>query len=278
MLLPNPSLRFEQDEFLRSLALKSSSGPLRGDYARIDSGYQIDQRWESYTPEQHALWRRLYQRQAGLLQGRACDAFIQGLERLNAGEAIPRFDSASLALSRASGWSLKPVPGLIPDGAFFASLAARQFPVTVWLRSESEFDYIVEPDIFHDFFGHVPLLFDPVFAEFMRSLGEAGCQALRLNDSARSEALSRLYWRTIEFGLIQSACGARVYGAGILSSGSELAYSLSNQAQRLAFDPEQMIKTPYQIDSFQSSYWIIQGFEQLYSLSEGWQIERSLND
>jgi len=250
------------DDFFASVATKSDSGALRGDYTHADKDYVVAQNWDAYTPEQHALWRRLYARQAKLIPGRACDVFIESLRALDVSQGIPRFDQASEALCKATGWQLVAVPGLVPDQTFFEHLANRRFPVTVWLREEHEFDYIVEPDVFHDFYGHVPLLFNPVFADHLQEYGKGGLKALKLDGL---NYLARLYWYTIEFGLIQSPEGLRIYGAGILSSGGEIEYSLhSPKPNRVPFQVERVMRTLYKIDSYQESYFVIRDFQQLF--------------
>jgi len=236
--------------------------PPRGDYAAARADYTCDQHWERYTPQEHALYQRLYQRQAAQLKGLACDEFIAAIEHLGAPSEIPRFDALSERLRRATGWEVVAVPGLIPEEAFFGLLAQRRFPVTGWIRSPEEFDYVVEPDVFHDLFGHVPLLFNPVFADYMQAYGAGGLKASRLQ---ACEYLARLYWYTVEFGLIATPDGLRAYGAGILSSTGELRHSvLSPVPQRLGFDVERIMRTQYRIDSFQSTYLVINGFEQLF--------------
>ena len=198
------------------------------------------------------------------LAGRfACDVFIDSLKALDVSQGIPRFDQTTEALFKATGWQLVAVPGLVPDHTFFEHLANRRFPVTVWLREEHEFDYIVEPDVFHDFFGHVPLLFNPVFANHLQEYGKGGLKALKLDGLAY---LARLYWYTIEFGLIQSEQGLRIYGAGILSSGGEVEYCLSSeQPRRVPFDVERIMRTLYKIDTYQETYFVIRDFEQLFN-------------
>jgi phenylalanine-4-hydroxylase len=234
---------------------------LRGDYSAAGVDYVVDQRWDDYTAEEHALWRRLYERQMRLLPGYACDEYLAGLARLDAGEAIPRFDVASDKLRRATGWALVGVPGLIPDLTFFDHLAHRRFPVTTWLRTPAEFDYIVEPDVFHDFFGHVPLLLDPAYADYMQAYGQGGLKAARL-DSLKF--LARLYWYTVEFGLMSTPAGLRIYGAGILSSGGEVVHSIdSPQPRRVGFALERLLRTEYHIDRYQDTYFVIDGFAQL---------------
>ena len=252
-----------KQDFFAAVAEKSDAAELRGDYSHANRDYVIQQNWSAYTEEQHALWRKLYQRQAELLPGRACAEFITGLDALNAADGIPHFETTSDALYKATGWRIVAVPGLIPELEFFTHLAHRRFPVTVWLRTPEEFDYIVEPDVFHDCFGHVPLLFDPIFADHFQEYGKGGLKAMRLGGL---EQLSRLYWYTIEFGLIQSPAGLRVYGAGILSSGGELKYCLELSASHhIALDVERCMRTLYKIDSYQAIYFVIRDFKQLFN-------------
>jgi phenylalanine-4-hydroxylase len=235
---------------------------LRGDYAGMRPDYTVDQAWSAYTPEEHALWRRLHERQAALVPNFACREFIGSLAALDFGGAIPRFDEVNAKLARATNWRIVAVPGLLPDRVFFGHLASRRFPVTVWLRKPEEFDYIVEPDVFHDFFGHVPLLFDPVFADYLQAYGLGGLKADRLG---AIEMLSRLYWYTVEFGLIETQAGLRAYGAGILSSGGELPYSIdSGEPTRIRFDLLRIMRTRYKIDTFQETYFVIRDFRELF--------------
>lgn len=240
----------------------SSTRAPRGDYSRARDDYTCEQDWHTYTPAEHARYARLFRRQARQMRGQACDEFIHALGQLGSDSEIPRFDRISDRLRRATRWEVVAVPGLIPEHAFFALLARRRFPITVWLREESEFDYIVEPDVFHDLYGHVPLLFNPVFADYMQAFGAGGLKAEGLG---ALEFLARLYWYTVEFGLITTPAGLRVYGAGILSSGSETPYALtSHRPQRLAFDLERVMRTRYRIDTFQDTYFVISSFAQLF--------------
>jgi phenylalanine-4-hydroxylase len=236
--------------------------PPRGDYARARADYTCEQDYAQYTAADHDTYRRLYARQVQQLPGKACDEFIAAVAQLGAPERIPHFDAISERLMRATGWQVVSVPGLIPEEAFFALLAARKFPVTDWLRKPEEFDYIVEPDVFHDLFGHVPLLFNPVFADYMQAYGAGGLKASRLD---ACELLARLYWYTVEFGLIGTPQGLRAYGAGILSSAGELTYSVtSDEPERVAFDLRRLMRTKYKIDSYQANYFVIDSFDQLF--------------
>jgi phenylalanine-4-hydroxylase len=235
--------------------------PLRGDYSRAAADYSVEQDWGAYTAAEHALFRRLFERQSKLVPRYACREWSEAIATLDAGREIPRFDALSRALRRATGWEIVAVPGLIPDEPFFSHLAQRRFPVTVWLRKPEEFDYIVEPDVFHDFFGHVPLLFDRVYADHLAEYGKGGLKAMRLD---AVKMLARLYWYTIEFGLMRAGAGVRAYGAGLLSSGGELAYCVaSTEPKRLDFDLERVLRTEYRIDRYQTTYFVIDSFEQL---------------
>ncbi len=236
--------------------------PPRGDYARARSDYTCAQDFAQYSSADHDTYRRLYARQLQQLPGLACDEFIAAVAHLGAPDRIPHFDAISEPLLKATGWQIVAVPGLIPEEAFFALLAERRFPVTDWIRRPDEFDYVVEPDVFHDLFGHVPLLFNPMFADYMQAYGQGGLKAGRLD---ASEMLARLYWYTVEFGLVATPAGLRAYGAGILSSAGELRHSVSSpQPRRIAFDLQRLMRSRYRIDSFQASYFVIDSFRQLF--------------
>lgn len=225
--------------------------------------YTLDQHWERYTPQEHAMWRTLFERQSRMLPGRACNEFLDGLENLGITlDGIPRFDQISDILEKRTGWRLVTVPGLIPDDIFFQHLTKRQFPVTYWIRTPEKMDYLQEPDVFHDLFGHVPLLINPVFADYMHAFGEGGIKALSMG---ALKNIGRLYWFTVEFGLIKTAEGLRIYGSGIVSSKTESIYCLESDApNRLGFDLMRIMRTDYRIDNVQESYFVIDGFEQLF--------------
>lgn len=243
----------------------ASERPPRGDYARARDDYTCAQNWSAYTEADHDTYRRLYERQSALLPGLASDAFIEALPSLGVKDRIPRFEVINERLKPATGWELVAVPGLIPERPFFELLANRRFPVTDWIRKPEEFDYIVEPDVFHDLFGHVPLLFNPVFADYVQRYGAGG---LKAHDLGAGELLSRLYWYTIEFGLIRQADGLRAYGAGILSSSGELRHSVTSpQPQRLALNLQRCMRTRYKIDDYQATYFVIDSFDQLFELT-----------
>ncbi len=246
----------------------ASDRPPRGDYDRdgqVNTDYTCPQNYAAYTDADHETYSRLYKRQSALLPGLACDEFIAALPSLGVSERIPRFEDINNKLFKATGWEVVAVPGLIPEVPFFTLLANRKFPVTDWIRKPEEFDYIVEPDIFHDLFGHVPLLFDPVFADHMQAYGAGGLKAHRLG---ACEQLSRLYWYTIEFGLMRQRGEIRAYGAGILSSAGELAHAVkSAEPQRIMLDVLRAMRTRYKIDSFQQTYFVIDSFQQLFDMT-----------
>ncbi len=225
--------------------------------------FTIAQNWPGYTREDHAIWRTLFERQSKLLPGRACTEYLEGLESLGvAAEGIPEFERLSDIMERATGWRIVAVPGLVPDDVFFRHLAARRFPATNWIRRREQLDYLQEPDIFHDVFGHVPILMNPVFADYLQAYGRGGLKALRLGSLPK---LARLYWYTVEFGLIETGEGLRIYGAGIVSSHSETVYSLeSSKPKRIGFDLMRIMRTEYRIDDLQDAYFVIRNFEQLF--------------
>ena len=235
-----------------------AKGPPEG--ARPD--WTIDQGWENYTQAEHDVWITLYERQAKLLPGRACDEFLRGLEALDLHRAgIPDFARINEELRRLTGWTVVAVPGLVPDDVFFDHLANRRFPAGQFIRKPDQLDYLQEPDIFHDVYGHVPMLTDPTFADYMEAYGKGGQRAMSLG---RLHNLARLYWYTVEFGLLDTPAGLRIYGAGIVSSRSESIFSLDDPSpNRLAFDLERVMRTPYRIDDFQQVYFVIPGVQAL---------------
>jgi phenylalanine-4-hydroxylase len=235
-----------------------ANGPPPG--ARPD--WTIDQGWESYSQAEHQVWITLYERQTALLEGRACEPFMRGLEALDLHRSgIPDFARINAELNRLTGWSVVAVPGLVPDEVFFDHLANRRFPAGQFIRKPQELDYLQEPDIFHDVFGHVPMLTDPVFADYMAAYGRGGLRAMQRGQLAN---LARLYWYTVEFGLLQTPQGARIYGAGIVSSRAESIFALDDASpNRLGFDLERVMRTPYRIDDFQQVYFVIPSLQAL---------------
>jgi phenylalanine-4-hydroxylase len=225
----------------------------------------VAQDWAQYTDTDHTVWAQLYARQREVLQGRACDEFLQAMAQLEMGpRQIPRFADLDAHLQSATGWRLVAVEGLLPDEVFFGHLAAREFPVTRWIRSPEQLDYLAEPDLFHDLFGHVPLLMNPIFADYMCAYGQGGLKALALGPRALQQ-LARLYWYTVEFGLINTRAGLRIYGSGILSSAGESRHCLESTApNRIGFSLERLMRTRYRIDSFQKTYFVTDSFQQLF--------------
>jgi phenylalanine-4-hydroxylase len=239
-----------------------SGGPPPG--ARPD--WTIDQGWERYAQAEHDVWITLYERQAALLHGRACDEFLRGLDALDLHRSgIPDFNRINEELRRLTGWTVVAVPGLVPDDVFFDHLANRRFPAGQFIRKADQLDYLQEPDIFHDVFGHVPMLTDPVFADYMQAYGQGGQRALSLGRLAN---LARLYWYTVEFGLMETEAGLRIYGAGIVSSRTESLFALEDPSpNRLGFDLERVMRTPYRIDDFQQVYFVIPSIQTLQEVT-----------
>jgi phenylalanine-4-hydroxylase len=232
----------------------------RQDFA---SEFTIEQEWQGYSAEEHAIWRLLFERQQRLLVGRACREYLEGLGGLGVeADGIPNFRRLSDVLDAATGWRIVAVPGLVPDDVFFAHLARRRFPSTCFIRRRDQLDYLQEPDVFHDICGHVPLLMNPVFADYMQAYGEGGLKAQGLGHLQR---LARLYWYTVEFGLIATPEGLRIYGSGILSSAGESVYSLEDpRPNRVRFELRRVMRTRYRIDAFQQTYFVIDDFQQLF--------------
>ncbi len=224
--------------------------------------WTIPQNWDAFTAEEHAVWDTLYERQIKLLPGRASKAFLRGLDLLKLSESgIPNFEELSERLMKATGWQVVAVPGLVPDDVFFDHMANRRFVAGNFIRRADQLDYLQEPDVFHDVFGHVPLLADPVFADYMEAYGRGGLRAL---EHGALKQLSRLYWYTVEFGLIQEDDDLRIYGAGIVSSYGESRFALdSDSPNRIGFDLKRVMRTEYRIDDFQQNYFVIPSFDEL---------------
>src|SRR5690349_22421081 len=225
----------------------------------------VEQPWSAYSRTDHEVWARLFERQREILKHRATREFLENQERfgMNA-DAIPKFDELNAVLAKGTGWEIVGVEGLLPDQVFFDHLANRRFPVTWWIRKPEQLDYISEPDLFHDLFGHVPLLLNPVFADYMQAYGRGGMKAFAIGPEALMN-LTRLYWYTVEFGLMNTPEGMRIYGAGIVSSKGESIYSLDSDApNRIGFDLERVMNTRYRIDTYQQTYFVIDSFEQLF--------------
>ena len=228
--------------------------------------WTIDQGWNAYTGADHGVWKTLYERQSRLLPGRACDEFVDGMRQLSMdADKIPDFRRLSDVLMKRTGWQVFAVPGLVPDDVFFDHLANRRFPAGHFIRKPEELDYLEEPDVFHDVFGHVPMLVHPVFADYIQAYGAGGVRARKLGVLGN---LARIYWYTVEFGLIQGPQGLRIYGSGILSSYTETLFALESPSpHRIRFDMERVMRTLYRIDDFQEVYFVISGFEELLELA-----------
>lgn len=229
--------------------------------------WTIDQGWDAYTPEQHAVWRMLYERQTRLLPARACDEYVAGMRDLPiSGDTIPDFRRLSEVLMRRAGWRVVAVPGLVPDEVFFEHLAHRRFPAGNFIRGADQLGYIAEPDVFHDVFGHVPMLMNPVMADYLQAYGEGGLRAQRLGVLPN---LARVYWYTVEFGLVMQPQGLRIYGSGIVSSFSESVYALEDPApHRIWFDLQRVMRTRYRIDNIQQTYFVLHNLDELLRLAK----------
>ncbi|MEO6747271.1 MAG: phenylalanine 4-monooxygenase [Caldimonas sp.] len=238
------------------------------DHAPVPSrpDWTIDQGWEKYTASEHAVWKTLFERQSRLLLGRACDDFVAGMGSLPIGpDQIPDFRRLSDILMKRTGWQVVAVPGLVPDDVFFEHLANRRFPAGHFIRKPDQLDYLEEPDVFHDVFGHVPLLMHPAIADYIQAYGVGGLRAQKLG---MLDKLSRVYWYTVEFGLIQQKDGLRIYGAGIASSATETVFALDDPSpNRLDFQLERVMRTKYRIDDFQETYFVIDSLEELLGLA-----------
>src|SRR5690349_22727764 len=245
--------------------------PRRVEHQQTDRGYVpvyttgiVEQPWDTYTAEDHRTWATLFERQQKLLVDRAAPEFMEAIGALRMSAAqIPKFSELNNILQRTTGWTLVGVEGLLPELTFFDHLANRRYPVTWWIRKPEQLDYLSEPDLFHDLFGHVPLLMNPVFADYMEAYGRGGVKAHGIGPEALVN-LTRLYWYTVEFGLIKQDDGLRIYGSGIVSSKGESIHCLDSAApNRIGFDLERIMRTQYRIDTFQKTYFVIDSYEQL---------------
>jgi phenylalanine-4-hydroxylase len=228
--------------------------------------WTIDQGWERYTPSEHAVWKTLFERQTKLLPGRACDEFVAGMRALPiTAEGIPDFRRLSDVLAKHTGWQVVAVPGLVPDDVFFEHLANRRFPAGHFIRTPDNLDYLEEPDVFHDVFGHVPMLMNPVIADYIQAYGAGGLRAQKLGVLPQ---LARVYWYTVEFGLVEQHGGLRIYGSGIASSFTESVFALDDPSpNRLRFDLARVMRTRYRIDDFQETYFVLRHLDDLLALA-----------
>lgn len=231
-----------------------------------NADWTVPQNWEKFSADEHAMWDRLFARQTEMLPRRAADAFMRGLDVLKLSRpGIPDYRELNARLMAATGWQIVAVPGLVPDDVFFDHLANRRFPAGNFIRTPEQLDYLQEPDVFHDVFGHVPMLADPVFADYMVAYGKGGLRSLGFG---ALDHLARLYWYTVEFGLIQQPNGLRIYGAGIVSSYAESIFALEDESpNRIVFDLLRVMRTHYRIDDFQQNYFVISSIEELLNVT-----------
>lgn len=246
------------DDYARECAAQG----LRGDYSVCRTDFTVRQDY-AYSPAEQKVWRTLCDRQTKLTERLAHHTYLEGVKALGLLDRIPDFGDVSERLRRLTGWEIVAVPGLIPAAPFFDHLANRRFPVTNWLRTEDELDYIVEPDMFHDFFGHVPILTQPVFADFMQSYGARAEEAIA---AGGDEMITRLYWYTAEYGLMhEPGQDLKAFGAGLMSSYTELSFAVTDaKAHRVPFDLETVMRTTYEIDKFQRAYFVLPSFDVLH--------------
>ncbi|CAL4866360.1 Phenylalanine-4-hydroxylase [Asticcacaulis sp. MM231] len=248
------------------LNLQKERHGIVGGYVPERADWTIDQNWAAYTPEQHATWKMLYDRQMKLGPGRASQYYLDGLADLPiAADTIPDFERLSDALEKRTGWRVVAVPGMVPNDVFFTHMANRRFPAGQFIRKAHQLDYLQEPDVFHDIFGHVPMMVNPVMADFMQAYGEGGLKAMRLGELDR---IARLYWYTVEFGLIEEKNDVRVFGGGILSSFTETRFALEDASpNRIGFDLERVMRTNYRIDEFQETYFVMPSIDTLFDMA-----------
>lgn len=246
--------------------MNSSSHVFDTPPAGANADWTVAQNWEAFSPDEHAMWDRLFARQTAMLPGRAADAFMRGIDVLKLSRpGIPDYRELNARLLAATGWQIVAVPGLVPDQVFFEHLANRRFPAGNFIRTPEQLDYLQEPDVFHDVFGHVPMLADPVFADYMAAYGQGGLRSLGFG---ALDHLARLYWYTVEFGLIQQPDGLRIYGAGIVSSYAESIFALEDPSpNRIAFDLLRVMRSHYRIDDFQQNYFVVSSLEQLLKVT-----------
>ena len=234
--------------------------------AGANTDWTVPQNWDKFTADEHANWDNLFARQSAMLPGRAADAFMRGIDVLKLSRpGIPDYRELNAQLMAATGWQIIAVPGLVPDALFFDHLANRRFPAGNFIRTPEQSDYLQEPDVFHDVFGHVPMLADPVFADYMVAYGKGGLRSLGFG---ALDHLARLYWYTVEFGLIKQPNGLRIYGAGIVSSYAESIFALEDpRPNRIAFDLLRVMRTHYRIDDFQQNYFVISSIDELLTVT-----------
>ena len=234
--------------------------------AGANTDWSVPQNWDRFSADEHAMWDTLFAKQTAMLPGRAADAYLRGIDVLKLSRpGIPDYRELNAQLMAATGWQIVAVPGLLPDAVFFDHLANRRFPAGNFIRTPEQSDYLQEPDVFHDVFGHVPMLADPVFADYMVAYGKGGLRSLGFG---ALDHLARLYWYTVEFGLIKQPNGMRIYGAGIVSSYAESIFALEDpRPNRIAFDLLRVMRTHYRIDDFQQNYFVISSIDELLNVT-----------
>ena len=231
-----------------------------------NTDWSVPQNWDRFSADEHAMWDTLFARQTAMLPRRAADAFLRGIDVLKLSRpGIPDYRELNAKLMAATGWQIVAVPGLVPDAVFFDHLANRRFPAGNFIRTPEQSDYLQEPDVFHDVFGHVSILADPVFADYMVAYGKGGLRSLGFG---ALDHLAQLYWYTVEFGLIKQPNGLRIYGAGIVSSYAESIFALEDpRPNRIAFDLLRVMRTHYRIDDFQQNYFVISSIDELLTVT-----------
>jgi phenylalanine-4-hydroxylase len=231
-----------------------------------NTDWTIAQNWDAFSADEHAMWDHLFARQSAMLPRRAADAFLRGIDVLKLEKpGIPDYCELNARLIAATGWQVVAVPGLVPDAVFFDHLANRRFPAGNFIRTPEQIDYLQEPDVFHDVFGHVPMLADPVFADYMQAYGQGGLRSLGFGALHK---LARLYWYTVEFGLIREAGELRIYGAGIVSSYGESIFALDDPSpNRISFDLMRVMRTEYRIDDYQQNYFVVPSLQYLLEVT-----------
>lgn len=222
----------------------------------------VEQRWSEYTDEQHEAWGLLFEKRMRELRRTGSEMFLAGAEAIGLNrEHVPDLEDVNRRLSKLTGWQAVPVAGFIPAADFFSCLADRRFPTTITVRPLTSLDYIPEPDIFHDVFGHVPLHADLVFANFLQRFGSVACRAVT---EEQTTWMARLFWFTVEFGLIRERDGLKVYGSGLISSAADAANALSDKCTRIPFELEKVINQPFDIDHLQDTLFVVSSFGQLF--------------
>ena len=251
----------DSDEARRALAAADAQAGLPAEALDIDQ-MKIAQHWDRYGAEDHEVWRTIYDKRMTQLAHDGSRVFLRGAEAIALRrDQVPRVADVNAHLVPMTGWSSHPVPGYIPARCFFAFLARRQVPTTITVRPKAQMEYLPEPDIIHDVFGHVPLHTDPSFAEFLQTYGQA---ALTTDDPEHTERLARLFWFTVEFGLIHEDGRLKLYGSGLISSEGEGHYALqSPEVERRPFDLERVCGTPFEIHHYQPILYVLDSFEQL---------------